>query len=140
MNNKICSLYASDAHLITMINSYSQNEKNIITVFEKDLRNISKKINNNKNNINWNKTSIDEILNYDNLENKVIIISGKREFIRKANDFINAKVDNLNNVQIINCYYIFENNIKIKEIIKNYPYILTTQGIEKLSNYLIYNK
>lgn len=140
MNNKICSLYASDAHLITMINSYSQNEKNIITVFEKDLRNISKKINNNKNNINWNKTSIDEILNYDNLENKVIIISGKREFIRKANDFINTKVDNLNNVQIINCYYIFENNIKIKEIIKNYPYILTTQGIEKLSNYLIYNK
>ena len=67
-NEKTCVLYASEEHLITILSSYIygklNKEEEIITIFEKSLENNANKILkiiDNKTNVNWNKTNINNL-------------------------------------------------------------------------------
>ncbi len=146
-SNKICSLYASDEHLVTMLISYIYEQKNeekqIITIFEKDLSNFAEKLLKNmkkeiKNKINWNKTSINELkdkLN-KNLNGSIIIVNGENKFINN----VNMILENLKeNFTIVNCFSIFKNETNIQEILNEYSKILTTQGIEEIKKVITCN-
>ena len=51
-NEKICLLYASEEHLVTILSAYIYGELNkeeeIITIFENDLENEAKRISNTR--------------------------------------------------------------------------------------------
>lgn len=139
---KICVLHASDEHLITMLIPYIykqiEEEKKVVTIFEKDFRKVSEKIlkcikEENEINIDWNKTNINDLnlkLN-KSLDNSIIIVSGENKFIEKVDCLLN----NINEkFIIINCFNIFKNEKRISEIIGEYEKILTTQGVEKIKN------
>lgn len=146
-NEKICLLYASEEHFVTILSSYIYGELNkeeeIITIFEKDLGNVAEKIlkiidisKNRK--INWNKTSINNLnqkLNKD-LKGKTIIVFGDNRFINN----VNMILDNINEeFEIINCFSILKSEKSIQEIIAEYKKILTTEGIEEIKKVIACN-
>ena len=139
-NEKICLLYASEEHLVTILSAYIYGELNkeeeIITIFENDLENEAKKILNTKMNIknkkiNWNKTNINNLnekLN-QNLVKKIVIVYGSDRFINN----VNMLLDNIEeDFAVINCFSIFKSEKGIQEVIEEYKKILTTEGIEEI--------
>lgn len=146
-NEKICLLYASEEHLVTILSSYIYGELNkeeeIITIFEKDLGKIAEKIlkiiDISKNrNINWNRTNINALngkLNKD-LKGKTIIVFGDNKFVNN----VNMILDNINEeFEIINCFSILKSEKSIQEIIEEYKKILTTEGIEEIKKVITCN-
>ena len=137
---KICVLHASDEHLVTMLIPYiyeqKKEEKEIITIFEKDFSGVAEKIlkcfkEKKEIKVDWNKTNIVELNLKLNkiLKNSIIIIAGENKFIEK----VNSLLKNINeNFILINCFNIFKNEKRISEIMQEYNNILTTQGIEKI--------
>jgi len=157
---KVCSFYASDWHLITMllphINKSINEENKIITILEEDAQDkvetLLSKLSLPKEkeilNIGWKKreindTEIQEIIkkNADTKNNIEIVVSGKNEYIEKVNNIIenytseNEFVENIN-INIINCYYI-ENVTNIKEILNNHEAVLNTAGEKDVNTYLL---
>lgn len=144
---KICLLYASEEHFITILSSYIYGELNkeeeIITIFEKDLENIAEKIlkiinKPKKEEINWNKTSINNLnekLNR-NLKGKTIVVFGNNRFINNVNMILDNIEEEFN---IINCFSILKSEKSIQEIIEEYKKILTTEGIEEIKKVITCN-
>ena len=138
--DKICLLYASDEHLVTILTSYiygQTNEENeIVTIFEKDLKNISDKILEKMNmkakkDINWHKTNINTLNSKlgVNLEGKIIIVYGDNKFVNN----VNMILDNMNEkFSIINCFSILKTSKSIQQLLEEYSKILTTEGIEEI--------
>ena len=132
LENKICGFNVNEFHLVTMLMPYIYeviNEgKNVITFFEKDLREIYEKIS-NVNSLYWkNKDNLDKI-------EDIIVIAGKKDFIEK----INSLVFNFDaNFTLINCFEIDDFNENLEKIIKSYDKILYTNGIREIKElYLI---
>lgn len=150
MYNKIektCLLYASEEHLVTILSTYIYGqmniEKEVVTIFEKDLEEIANKIlkiidNKTNKNINWNKTNINKLnekLN-EKLEGKIIIVFGENKFINN----VNMILDNIKeNFSVINCFSILKSEKSIQEIIGEYKKILTTEGIEEIKKVITCN-
>lgn len=144
-NKKICLLYASEEHLVTILSSYIYGELNkeeeIITIFERDLEKAAEKILkiiDKSKNINWNKTNINNLnekLNKD-LKGKKIIVFGDNKFINN----VNMILDNINEeFEIINCFSILKSEKSINNIIEEYEKILTTEGIEEIKKVITCN-
>lgn len=144
-NEKTCVLYASEEHLITILSSYIygklNKEEEIITIFEKSLENNANKILkiiDNKTNVNWNKTNINNLnekLNID-LKGKTIIVFGNNKFINNVNMILDNIEEDFN---IINCFSILKSEKSIHEIIEEYKKILTTEGIEEIKKVITCN-
>jgi len=151
---KFCNFYVSDVHLSVMLLPYLSKQINedvkITTIFEElDKENIEKildklnvknkekllKINwfNKTNNCNVNKEIEATIISNLNSDNKnIIIIGGKRNFIlennKKVLQYIEDNNNSLDEIKIINCYDINENDVNMKAIVENYDGILNTSG------------
>lgn len=157
---KVCSFYASDWHLITMllphVNKSINEENKITTILEENAQDkvetlLSKlRIPNEKEilKIGWKerKIEVEEIQkiieeNANKKQDIEIIISGKNEYIEKVNNIIddyvskNEKAEEIN-IKIVNCYYV-ENISNIKEILNNHDAVLNTAGEKSTSQYLI---
>ena len=121
-NSKFCSFYVSDVHLITMllpyINEKNKEEKEFITIFEKDISesaekviksiNLRKKDELNFLNIGWGNNKI--LKNID-VNEKYFIVMGSTEFIRNINKELEKKEGNF---IIINCFEVFQAESIIK--------------------------
>lgn len=133
---KICSFHISDFHLLTVIlpyiNEKIKEEKEIITISQKDLTGeVKKYLKSVKSfecekekiiNLDWRK-SPDIISDYD-FCNKIVIVIGNKDFI----DFLNIQIDEKENIsEIVNCYNI-NSGVEINEIIAEYSTILNTEG------------
>ena len=130
---KYCSLYVNEMHLVVMLTPYVEKEvekgNEIITILDEGLENevntIMKKINLGKSKkakmkkIRWgrNLLSMEQIAE---IENKVILVKGNYNYIKKNN-------------KVINCFDIdtFEDNSR--EILENHFAILNTSGERKIS-------
>lgn len=134
-NEKICSFYVSDFHLITIllpyINEKITEEKEIITILQNDVSKSIKRYLKNIKNINVEKERILDInwkeikkMKNLNLEEKNVIISGDEEFVSKVNREL---IENVNNAEILNCYKI-TNTEDISKIASNYFIFLNTSG------------
>lgn len=134
-NKKICSFYASDIHLLTILIPYINEKilegKDIIPILQNDFtNNVRKYLKNVKNlkcekekilNIEWKKSK--NVLN-EKIDSKEIFVVGKREFI----DEMNNKIDKqCSNSEIVNCYRIDEKE-SINEILSSYCILLNTKG------------
>lgn len=141
----ICSFCVNDYHLAVMLVPYiyeAINEgKNIITLFDRDLENISKRvINTNKkfwdnekllSKVDLNKTRFDKISEkFKNVQDgDIAIIAGKDIFIERMNKLL---INFHTNFTILNCFNVSDiaknENFKITD----YAKILNTKGLEKI--------
>ena len=157
---KICGFYVSEIHLVTMILPFIQEqlkkEIKIKTIFENNLNEeinkilnnliIDEKIKNEILKINWKKNKIKKYNNkYNNLEKKIkiilreknkviILICGCKKYIQEINNILNKILDNnVENIQIINCYKVLNFDNDINEILDEHKYILNTAGVHEIN-------
>ncbi len=151
LEDKICSFNVNEFHLVTMLMPYIYDlvneEKKIITFFEKDLRNIYNKVSNinslywkNKDKldeIDWNKTEISNLSKkFENNKNyNVLIVAGNKEFIERINRLV---LNFHTNFTLVNCYEIDDFNENLESIVKEYGKMLSTKGIREIKElYLV---
>ena len=133
---RICSFYVSEFHLgmilLPYISQKIERKEPILIVSAKNLLNSIKelvsKVNlkeENKNqilNLKWNCSNIGEIKDKSN-----IILIGKEKFIEdKAKEI---EEQNINEIQIIDCYYFEEIKNKMQDIVEKHDRSLNTLGI-----------
>ena len=140
-NQKICTFFVSEYHLLTIILPYINKtineendvelilEKNFIRSLKRYLKIVDIYSSQEEKilNLNWKKES-KEVYEKD-LSNSEVFVIGSQKFIKKVNSKLNVK----NTRKIIDCYYI-ENLDKIDEIPNNYEYVLKTNGIFDIKN------
>lgn len=133
-NQKICSFYISEFHLLTIllpyINEKILEKKKIAVILQKDiLGNVESYLNNVRNinldkekiiNIGWKKTKSE---NMNDFEEKDVVVIGNKEYIEE----INKKLDNINVLEILNCYKVNEIE-RIDKILSNHNMVLNTEG------------
>lgn len=133
---RICSFYVSEFHLgmilLPYISQKIERKEPILIVSEKNLLNsikelvskvnLKEEIKNQILNLKWNCSNIVEIKNKSN-----IILIGKEKFIEDKVKEIEEK--NINEIQIIDCYYFEEIKNKIQDIIEKHDRSLNTLGI-----------
>lgn len=136
---KYCSFYMSDFHLemilVPYINQQFQENKNIIILTQKNLKDsvniLMSKMNLNQKDkerileLNWNNNQINNIE-----ENANVIIVGNKEFINNENQ----KLENMKtkDVKVIDCYDFEEVKDDINNIVKGYDKNLNTIGLNDL--------
>ena len=143
----ICSFYASDWHLVTMLLPNIDKKINkgikITTILEKDLNKsmeiLLKKLNiENKEkilNIDWNKEDCKNI--QTKVENNdCIIVCGTKEYIDKAHELIKDSINKEKRITIIDCYNIDECELEVKEILEEHDIILNTSGEKDKGEYI----
>ena len=156
---KVCSFYASDWHLITMllphVNKAINEENKIITILEEDAQDkvemlLGKlRITNKKEilEIGWNgklfnQEEFERIIKESiiNNEKTEVITAGSNEYIEKVNNIIenyaSQEEAKQKDIKVINCYYV-ENISNIKEILNNHDAVLNTAGEKGAKEYLM---
>ena len=133
---KLCCFYVNDIHLITMLLPYINERINestkIITIFETDMSESAKKVidgiqgrkTENLLNLNWKNTNLNYLIDA-NLNEKLILIKGSKEFIKEANEIINHKKENCT---ILNCFEMMQGSEKLQEILDSHDKVVNTSG------------
>ncbi len=133
---RICSFYVSEFHLgmilLPYISQKIERKESILIVSEKNLLNsikelvskvnLKEEIKNQILNLKWNCSNIVEIKDKSN-----IILIGKEKFIEDKVKEIEEK--NINEIQIIDCYYFEEIKNKMQDIVEKHDRSLNTLGI-----------
>lgn len=139
---KICSFYASELHLTTILMQYiyekTKEGRKILNVLERDLIkeaesvielfNCKNALKSDIRKIGWNKFNTKSIdyLEKSNQED-IIIIAGSKNFIEKMKNKLP------NNNTVIDCYELLEDANDAMEVLDKHEYILMTEGIKKIS-------
>lgn len=141
-SEKICSFYASELHLTTILMQYiyekTKEGRKILNVLERDLLkeaesvlelfNCKQALKSDIKNIGWNKVNNESINKLEESYNEdIIIIAGSQEFVENVKE----KVPNTNT--IIDCYELLENANDAMNVLNNHEYILMTDGIKKIT-------
>lgn len=143
--DKICSFNVNEYHLVTMLMPYIYEEvndnKNVITFFEKDLTNVYEKILNTNSlfwknrevldRIDWKKLEVKELSNkLDKCKNDdIIVVAGKEDFINRINRLI---LNFHTNFTLVNCFEIRSFEDDFEKIMNNHSKILSTKGIKEI--------
>lgn len=146
---KLCSFYVSDWHFVTMLLPYMNRKINeqakIATILEKSIKEevttLVEKLNlKNKENIlnlNWEKTEERKHV-FSHLEEKeeiIIIVNGKREFIKAKNLKLEQYLQThriKQEVKIINCYEVTQLDGSVSDILEEHDKILNTSGEKEI--------
>lgn len=151
LEDKICAFSVNEFHLAVMLMPYiyeSVNEnKNIVTFFEKDLEDIYEKVintntsywkdRNKLDSIDWKKLEASRLSEKfeNNLNADIVIVAGKKDFIKRINSLV---LNFHTNFTLVNCYEVDDFNDGFETIIKEYSKILCTKGIKEIEElYLV---
>lgn len=143
--DKICSFNVNEYHLVTMLMPYIYEEvndnKNVITFFEKDLTNVYEKIL-NTNSLFWKNREVLDCIDWKKLEVKelskkldkcknddIIVVAGKEDFINRINRLI---LNFHTNFTLVNCFEIRSFEDDFEKILNNHSKILSTKGIKEI--------
>lgn len=144
----ICSFYASEWHLATMllpnIDKKINKGNKITTMLEKDLQKnmetLLKKLNlENESkilNIGWTKN---KLVNVDeSIKNSdCIIIAGTVEYINNAHSLLKENIDENKKISIIDCYDINVCEAELKQILDEHEIVLNTSGEKEKEEYVM---
>ncbi len=140
---KVCSFYASELHLTTILMQYIYEKikegRKILNVLEIDLLKEAESVlelfkckqalKSDIKNIGWNKTNISCIKEWEKSSNEdIVIIAGSDEFIKKIKQIIPSSNT------IIDCYQVSENASEAMEVLNSHDYILMTSGVKKIED------
>lgn len=137
MNKKrLCCFYVNDIHLITMLLPYINERINetteVITIFETDIsesaNKVIERIQGKKSkellNIDWKNKSLNYLQKAD-LKSKLVLINGTREFVEKANNIIDKKLESCT---ILNCFEVVKGKDELQEILDKHDKVVNTSG------------
>lgn len=144
---KICSFYANEWHLTTMILPYIlkmlENGYEIETILENNLKehmeelisklNIKDETKKQILNIKWDRKEIDEIKNINN-NKSIVLVEGNMDRINHVNNYIENNIKN--DISIINCYHVSQIEENISQILGSHDLILNTSGNHKINESL----
>lgn len=133
-NQKICSFYISEFHLLTIllpyINEKILEQKEIAVILQNDIsRDVKTYLKNVRNlnldnekiiNIGWNKSKKENI---NNLEGKYVIVIGNKNYIEEVNN----NIEKLDICEILNCYKMKDID-RIDKVLEMHDKVLNTQG------------
>ena len=143
----ICSFYASEWHLVTMLLPNLDQKINkgvkVTTILEKDLTKEMETlltklhIEDKKEiiNIGWQKSNLEDIKQAVQ-NNDCIIINGTKEFIEKTREIIENNLSENKIIEIIDCYDIEDCKYGIKDILDKHDKILNTSGEKDKEEYI----
>ena len=143
----ICSFYASEWHLVTMLLPNLDQKINkgvkVTTILEKDLTKemetlLTKLHLEDKKeiiNIGWQKSNLEDIKQLVQ-NNDCIIINGTKEFIEKTREKIENNLLENKIIEIIDCYDIEDCKYRIKNILDKHDKILNTSGKKNKEKYI----
>ena len=138
-SEKKCCLYASDYHLEMILLPYIENKidvSNFVIITQKDLSktieillnrvNLKNERKNKILNLDWTNNDIEKIEFINKSKDKKIniIINGNYEYVQKINNTLNLIKNH--NLEIVDCYYIVDEKVKIEEIKKSYKEFINT--------------
>ncbi len=135
-NQKICSFYISEFHLLTIllpyINEKILEEKEVAVILQKDIsKNVTSYLSNVGNlnlntekiiEIGWNKSKKENVNN--KLEGKDVIVIGDKEYIEEINNIFEKEIP-VN--EILNCYKVSDIE-RIDRILNDHNEVLKTEG------------
>ena len=133
---RLCCFYVSDIHLITMLLPYINERINkstkVITILENDMSRSADKVINaiqgRKSDellsIDWKNKDLKYLYETD-IEDKLILISGRDEFIKTANKIINERNEKC---EILDCYEMMQGNEKLEQILDEHEKVVNTAG------------
>lgn len=140
---KMCSFYASDWHLTTMMLPYvaklAEKDIQVETILEhgieENIKELISKLNMKSElkqkilNINWNANKNIEEINKGN-KAKIILINGRTERIEEINNLLENTLDinQKENITIVNCYKTKDIKNNIEEILNTHSNIINTSG------------
>lgn len=137
MNKKrLCSFYIDDIHLITKLLPYINERINesteIVTVLESDISKSVKKViagiqgkkSENLLKIDWSNKKVTDLYKMD-IQDKLILINGTDEFMKKANEIIKNRSESC---EILNCYEMMQGGSKLQEILDSHDKVVETAG------------
>ncbi|MBP3597491.1 MAG: hypothetical protein J6J60_08905 [Clostridia bacterium] len=139
---KICSFYASELHLTTILMQYiyekTKEGRKILNVLERDLIKEAESVielfkcknalKSDIKSIGWNKANKEFINKLENsYDEDIIIVAGSQEFIEGVKEKLPK-----NNKIVIDCYELLENASDAMDVLENHDYILMTDGIKKV--------
>lgn len=139
---KICSFYASELHLTTILMQYiyekTKEGRKILNVLERDLIKEAESVielfkckdalKSDIKSIGWKKANKEFINKLENsYDEDIIIVAGSQKFI----EGVKEKLPN-NNKTVIDCYELLENASDAMDVLENHDYILMTDGIKKV--------
>ncbi len=142
-NQKICSFYISEFHLLTIllpyINEKILEEKEVAVILQNDIsKNVTNYLSNVRNlnlntekiiEIGWNKSKKEEV--NSSLEGKDVIVIGDREYIEEINNIIEKEIQVS---EILNCYKVNEIE-RIDKILTTHNKVLKTEGKIDVRNF-----
>jgi len=150
LENKICSFNVNEYHLVTILMPYiyekSDEEKKIITFFERDLKDIYEKVL-NTNSLFWKNREVFDKIDWKKIESQklaekfngvkdkdIVIIAGTQVFVERINRLaLNFHI----NFTLVNCFELENLDNKLEEITKNYGKILCTKGIKEIKEFYL---
>lgn len=133
-NEKICSFYISEFHLLTILLPYINEkilaQKEIAIILQNDIsRDVETYLKNVRNlnldnekiiNIGWKKS---QKFSINDIENKDIIVIGDKKYIEEVNN----NIEKFNVFEILNCYKISDID-RIDKVLENHNKVLSTRG------------
>lgn len=138
---KICSFYASELHLTTILMQYiyekTKEGRKILNILEKDLKKEAESVielfkckdalKSDIKRIGWEKANKELINKLEkSYDEDIIIVAGSQNFIEGVREKLP------NNKTIINCYELLENANDAMNVLDNHDYILMTDGVKKV--------
>lgn len=136
---KMCLFCASEYHLEMILIPYlnrNLDKTNFIILTEDNLETTVKTVLKRLNiedelkkriwDLNWKDKNLNEVFEFIDT-NTTLVINGKKDFIENINRQLDK--DFKQNVKIINCFHVSEQNVDIEEISKEYNCILNTEKI-----------
>lgn len=127
----ICSFYASEWHLVTMLLPNLDQKINkgvkVTTILEKDLTKEMETL--------LTKLHLEDIKQAVQ-NNDCIIINGTKEFIEKAREEVENNLLENKIIEIIDCYDIEDCKYGIKDILDKHDKILNTSGEKNKEEYI----
>ena len=143
--DKSCLFYVSDYHFEMIALPYMkekiENNNQVIVMTQENLEDSMKhlldKVNLDSDDkkkiekINWKEKSVEEISEIDTLNNKVVFVKGTEKYIKNVNEKIN-EIQDVQNLQVIDCYDVNNVDESIIDITKDYNSILSTSGLKNL--------
>lgn len=133
---KFCCFTVNSTHAYIIANNFINNElENVKVIYisekseKKKLKNIISKFYKKMNDRSFYTEWLNEKItnDYEN-ENFVFVVNGKADFVEKVNEFLDI---NESQGYVINCYDIFDTEIRTSEIIKKHEFYINTTGIVK---------
>ena len=117
-----CCLYASDYHLEMILLPYIENkidESNFVIITQKILS------------LNWNEKDIEKIEYINKMKQNGkklnIIINGDYNYVKTVNNTLSL-ID-INDVEIVDCFCIYDKEVRINEIKRDYKEFINTVRI-----------